>query len=90
MLCMGLFLISLYLCHSNGESDKTLPIQTFVVPHSHMDVGWVYTIQVCLSPNSLVSKNLDTAFHLEYSQIMFSSCHVIQLNSLCFSVLLVF
>uniref|UniRef100_A0A3P9D394 Alpha-mannosidase n=1 Tax=Maylandia zebra TaxID=106582 RepID=A0A3P9D394_9CICH len=21
------------------------PIQTFVIPHSHMDVGWVYTIQ---------------------------------------------
>lgn len=25
------------------EDDK--PIQTFVIPHSHMDVGWVYTIQ---------------------------------------------
>uniref|UniRef100_A0A8D0ACS8 alpha-mannosidase n=1 Tax=Sander lucioperca TaxID=283035 RepID=A0A8D0ACS8_SANLU len=24
---------------------KNKPIQTFVIPHSHMDVGWVYTIQ---------------------------------------------
>lgn len=22
------------------------PVQTFVIPHSHMDVGWVYTVQV--------------------------------------------
>uniref|UniRef100_A0AAV2KPC7 Alpha-mannosidase n=1 Tax=Knipowitschia caucasica TaxID=637954 RepID=A0AAV2KPC7_KNICA len=22
-----------------------MPIQTFVIPHSHMDVGWVYTVQ---------------------------------------------
>lgn len=22
------------------------PIRAFVVPHSHMDVGWVYTVQV--------------------------------------------
>uniref|UniRef100_A0A3Q3H351 Glycoside hydrolase family 38 N-terminal domain-containing protein n=1 Tax=Labrus bergylta TaxID=56723 RepID=A0A3Q3H351_9LABR len=27
---------------SCGENE---PIQTFVIPHSHMDVGWVYTIQ---------------------------------------------
>uniref|UniRef100_A0A3Q3WNI9 Alpha-mannosidase n=1 Tax=Mola mola TaxID=94237 RepID=A0A3Q3WNI9_MOLML len=26
-------------------SGQDEPIQTFVVPHSHMDVGWVYTIQ---------------------------------------------
>uniref|UniRef100_A0A8D0DDV5 Alpha-mannosidase n=1 Tax=Sander lucioperca TaxID=283035 RepID=A0A8D0DDV5_SANLU len=25
--------------------SKNKPIQTFVIPHSHMDVGWVYTIQ---------------------------------------------
>uniref|UniRef100_A0A8D0A8S1 Alpha-mannosidase n=1 Tax=Sander lucioperca TaxID=283035 RepID=A0A8D0A8S1_SANLU len=25
--------------------QKNKPIQTFVIPHSHMDVGWVYTIQ---------------------------------------------
>uniref|UniRef100_A0A8D0AJC3 Alpha-mannosidase n=1 Tax=Sander lucioperca TaxID=283035 RepID=A0A8D0AJC3_SANLU len=24
---------------------ESAPIQTFVIPHSHMDVGWVYTIQ---------------------------------------------
>ncbi|XP_078132141.1 epididymis-specific alpha-mannosidase [Sander vitreus] len=32
----------LYCCYS-AEENK--PIQTFVIPHSHMDVGWVYTIQ---------------------------------------------
>ncbi|XP_068443949.1 epididymis-specific alpha-mannosidase isoform X1 [Clinocottus analis] len=29
-------------CYTTGENE---PIQTFVIPHSHMDVGWVYTIQ---------------------------------------------
>ncbi|TNN71928.1 Epididymis-specific alpha-mannosidase [Liparis tanakae] len=29
-------------CYTAGENE---PIQTFVIPHSHMDVGWVYTIQ---------------------------------------------
>lgn len=31
-------------CCYSAEENK--PIQTFVIPHSHMDVGWVYTIQV--------------------------------------------
>lgn len=31
------------------------PIQTFVVPHSHMDVGWVYTIQVGFSAMLIAS-----------------------------------
>ncbi|KAF1380662.1 hypothetical protein PFLUV_G00166210 [Perca fluviatilis] len=30
-------------CCYSAEENK--PIQTFVIPHSHMDVGWVYTIQ---------------------------------------------
>ncbi|XP_062300703.1 epididymis-specific alpha-mannosidase [Scomber scombrus] len=31
-----------FLSYGVGENE---PIQTFVIPHSHMDVGWVYTIQ---------------------------------------------
>ncbi|XP_005744980.1 epididymis-specific alpha-mannosidase isoform X1 [Pundamilia nyererei] len=30
---------------SHGVAGQEEPIQTFVIPHSHMDVGWVYTIQ---------------------------------------------
>nr|XP_046236755.1 epididymis-specific alpha-mannosidase [Scatophagus argus] len=32
-------------CWSRGVTGENKPIQTFVIPHSHMDVGWVYTIQ---------------------------------------------
>lgn len=49
------------------EDDK--PIQTFVIPHSHMDVGWVYTIQAgpveSVSeqfPPSLVNNNYSSSF----------------------------
>ncbi|XP_049996810.1 epididymis-specific alpha-mannosidase [Alexandromys fortis] len=38
LLCQ-LLLLRLLAAHSAG------PIQAFVVPHSHMDVGWVYTVQ---------------------------------------------
>ncbi|CAG04579.1 unnamed protein product, partial [Tetraodon nigroviridis] len=31
------------------------PIQTFVIPHSHMDVGWVYTIKVGFSASASTS-----------------------------------
>lgn len=31
--------------YSYGVTGEDEPIQTFVIPHSHMDVGWVYTIQ---------------------------------------------
>ncbi|XP_029942917.1 epididymis-specific alpha-mannosidase isoform X2 [Salarias fasciatus] len=34
-----------YCCCSRAVTDNNQPIQTFVIPHSHMDVGWVYTIQ---------------------------------------------
>ncbi|CAN9509590.1 unnamed protein product [Ophioblennius macclurei] len=34
-----------YCCCSRVLTDDNEPIQTFVIPHSHMDVGWVYTIQ---------------------------------------------
>ncbi|XP_060769798.1 epididymis-specific alpha-mannosidase isoform X1 [Neoarius graeffei] len=33
------------LCVSVSVSYSTNLIQTFVIPHSHMDVGWVYTVQ---------------------------------------------
>ncbi|XP_069025987.1 epididymis-specific alpha-mannosidase isoform X1 [Embiotoca jacksoni] len=32
-------------CCSLGVTHENKPIQTFIIPHSHMDVGWVYTIQ---------------------------------------------
>ncbi|XP_056156495.1 epididymis-specific alpha-mannosidase [Lampris incognitus] len=42
-----LALITLLLCRnfSYATEDEPKPIKTFVIPHSHMDVGWVYTIQ---------------------------------------------
>lgn len=43
---MACFICRFYYFGVTGD-DK--PIQTFVVPHSHMDVGWVYTIQVGFS-----------------------------------------
>lgn len=36
-------LLFLCRCCAGGQNE---PIQTFVIPHSHMDVGWVYTVQV--------------------------------------------
>lgn len=40
--------LACFICYfvSFGVTSDDKPIQTFVVPHSHMDVGWVYTIQV--------------------------------------------
>ncbi|KAM7377251.1 hypothetical protein PAMA_013846 [Pampus argenteus] len=35
----------LYYFYLYGVASENEPIQTFVIPHSHMDVGWVYTIQ---------------------------------------------
>nr|XP_040038876.1 epididymis-specific alpha-mannosidase isoform X2 [Gasterosteus aculeatus aculeatus] len=35
-------LLFLCRCCAAGQNE---PIQTFVIPHSHMDVGWVYTVQ---------------------------------------------
>ncbi|XP_077356445.1 epididymis-specific alpha-mannosidase isoform X2 [Festucalex cinctus] len=43
---MRLLLSIFYLIScSDLLTDAIEPIQTFVIPHSHMDVGWVYTIQ---------------------------------------------
>ncbi|KAG7497375.1 epididymis-specific alpha-mannosidase [Solea senegalensis] len=45
---MILLTVSVFVCccyYSHGVSGEDKPIQTFVIPHSHMDVGWVYTVQ---------------------------------------------
>ncbi|XP_042368296.1 LOW QUALITY PROTEIN: epididymis-specific alpha-mannosidase-like [Plectropomus leopardus] len=42
MRFLAVFACFLCCCCSAGGNE---PIQTFVIPHSHMDVGWVYTIQ---------------------------------------------
>ncbi|XP_061525257.1 epididymis-specific alpha-mannosidase isoform X1 [Phycodurus eques] len=43
---MRLLPVMFYLIsYSNVLTYANEPIQTFVIPHSHMDVGWVYTIQ---------------------------------------------
>ena len=28
------------------DAGGAQPVEVFVIPHSHMDVGWVYTVQV--------------------------------------------
>ncbi|XP_076145488.1 epididymis-specific alpha-mannosidase [Alosa pseudoharengus] len=33
------------LLYFTVAENVAIPIQTFVIPHSHMDVGWVYTVQ---------------------------------------------
>uniref|UniRef100_UPI0037E88D24 epididymis-specific alpha-mannosidase n=1 Tax=Semicossyphus pulcher TaxID=241346 RepID=UPI0037E88D24 len=45
MTFLGFLVSFLCCCYSNGATGESEPIQTFVIPHSHMDVGWVYTIQ---------------------------------------------
>lgn len=47
MAFLAVFVFFLSCCCSHSVANENEPIQTFVVPHSHMDVGWVYTIQVC-------------------------------------------
>lgn len=39
-----LAVVAFVFCCSEATAEEQ-PIQTFVIPHSHMDVGWVYTIQ---------------------------------------------
>lgn len=39
-------LLTFLLCYGGFvTSHSTDPLQVFVIPHSHMDVGWVYTVQ---------------------------------------------
>ncbi|XP_029522975.2 LOW QUALITY PROTEIN: epididymis-specific alpha-mannosidase [Oncorhynchus nerka] len=42
---MGFLTFPLFLFFTVICAERNGPIQTFVIPHSHMDVGWVYTIQ---------------------------------------------
>ena len=28
------------------DTGGAQPVEVFIIPHSHMDVGWVYTVQV--------------------------------------------
>uniref|UniRef100_A0A8C7HQW1 Alpha-mannosidase n=1 Tax=Oncorhynchus kisutch TaxID=8019 RepID=A0A8C7HQW1_ONCKI len=42
---MGFLTFPLFLLFTVICAERNGPIQTFVIPHSHMDVGWVYTIQ---------------------------------------------
>ncbi|KAL6118528.1 man2b2 [Pungitius sinensis] len=42
MINFAVVLFFICRCCTAGQKE---PIQTFVIPHSHMDVGWVYTIQ---------------------------------------------
>uniref|UniRef100_A0A4W5JRT2 Alpha-mannosidase n=1 Tax=Hucho hucho TaxID=62062 RepID=A0A4W5JRT2_9TELE len=42
---MGFLTFALFLVFTVICAERNGPIQTFVIPHSHMDVGWVYTIQ---------------------------------------------
>lgn len=61
-LCMYIFY---------GTSAKDLPIQTFVIPHSHMDVGWVYTVQESMhayaaNVYSTVTEELSKAKHRRF------------------------
>lgn len=46
MMFVSFFLGLLFMTVS--ENDAVEKIQAFVIPHSHMDVGWVYTVQVKL------------------------------------------
>ncbi|XP_036407174.1 epididymis-specific alpha-mannosidase [Megalops cyprinoides] len=42
IFCACLLVLQVVLGADKNGTDK---IQTFVIPHSHMDVGWVYTVQ---------------------------------------------
>ena len=42
-LTFSFVLLYFTVCLSENVAS---PIQAFVIPHSHMDVGWVYTVQV--------------------------------------------
>lgn len=48
MRFLAVFMFFGGFCSYEAKAEDQ-PIQTFVIPHSHMDVGWVYTIQVSYS-----------------------------------------
>jgi len=37
---------TLFLVYSSSCAGPDEPVRAFIIPHSHMDVGWVYTVQV--------------------------------------------
>lgn len=46
MSCLITLIVFVSRFCSGETAGEDEPIQTFVIPHSHMDVGWVYTVQV--------------------------------------------
>ncbi|XP_078147934.1 epididymis-specific alpha-mannosidase [Centroberyx gerrardi] len=45
MRVLAVLVFFVFYSYSYAMGNENMPIQTFVIPHSHMDVGWVYTIQ---------------------------------------------
>lgn len=54
------------LCYWSGATVEDQPIQTFVIPHSHMDVGWVYTVQVGFCGHTFIHFIYHHYIHLAY------------------------
>lgn len=73
----GLDFLVFFLCcfgHSQATTNENKPIQAFVIPHSHMDVGWVYTIQVTSLFNCL---DVRGSFHDNLSDMILKVFNVI-------------
>ncbi|KAJ8382169.1 hypothetical protein SKAU_G00029470 [Synaphobranchus kaupii] len=67
-VCICFAVVQIVLGVENNGVDK---IQTFVIPHSHMDVGWVYTVQESMhayaaNVYSSVTEELTRAKHRKF------------------------